>query len=72
MSARENEWLKPSSLLGIAGFVSLMWSGYQQFADSTAERISDLAARVKVLEADTRRIDRIEAKIDALIERSQR
>lgn len=50
MSAPANKWLEPSSLLGIAGFVSLMWSGYQQFADSTATEIRQLSERLVAVE----------------------
>ncbi len=51
MSGRESKWLEPQSLLGIAGFVILIWSGYQQFSDRTGDELNALRVDVATLKA---------------------
>lgn len=48
---RTNSWLEPQTLLGVAGFLSLIWSGYQQFQRDTAADVNRLSERVTRVEA---------------------
>jgi len=49
-SAPTSRWLEPSTLLGLAGFLALVWTGYQQFQRDTTADVFRLSERVAVLE----------------------
>lgn len=55
---KRNEWLSPTTLFGFLGMLGAVFSAYVS-----------LDGRVNRLEERTARLDRMESKIDALIER---
>lgn len=48
--ASGNKWTEPGSLLGVAGFVSMVFMGYQNFTNDTDKRLADLSERLARLE----------------------
>lgn len=54
MEKRPNGWTNPSSLLGILGFLALVYSGYLTFQKDVSTDLLKIEGRLSVVETQSR------------------
>ncbi len=62
-AAPKTRWLEPSTIVGIAGLLSIGYGSYLSFQSDVGKRVGDLEVRVSVLE--TKEVDR-DRRVDRL------